>query len=63
MNSLVSIKEFLIIYLSILEIELVFNSMIMTNIYKGPVIKLVGKVILTAVLYAAAHGLAIRLWR
>jgi hypothetical protein len=35
----------------------------MSNIYKGPIIKLVGKVILTAALYAAAHGLAIRLWR
>jgi hypothetical protein len=35
----------------------------MNNIYKGSIIKLVGKVILTPVLYAAAHGVAIRLWR
>jgi hypothetical protein len=35
----------------------------MSNFYKGPVIKLVGKVILTAALYAAAYGLAIKLWR
>lgn len=35
----------------------------MGNIYKGPVIKLIGKVIITAVLYAAAHGLAVRVWR
>ena len=35
----------------------------MNNMYKGPIIKLVGKVILTAALYAAAYGLSIRLWR
>ena len=35
----------------------------MNNLYKGPVIKLVAKVIITAALYGAAHGLAIRIWR
>jgi hypothetical protein len=35
----------------------------MNNIYKGPILKLVGKVIVTAALYAAAYGLARRLWR
>jgi hypothetical protein len=35
----------------------------MNNMYKGPIIKLVGKVILTAALYAAASELARRLWR
>ena len=35
----------------------------MTDIYKGPIIKLVAKVILTAALYGVAYGLAKRLWR
>jgi len=35
----------------------------MKNIYQGPVIKLVGKVILTAALYAVAYGLARKVWR
>jgi len=35
----------------------------MHNIYKGPILKLVGKVIVTAALYAAAYGLSRRLWR
>jgi hypothetical protein len=35
----------------------------MNNIYKGPIIKLVGKVIVTAALYAVAYGLARRVWR
>ena len=35
----------------------------MKNIYQGPVIKLVGKVIVTAALYAVAYGLARRVWR
>ena len=51
------ILDFLKFYVMIDSIK------IMNNIYKGPVIKLVGKVILTAVVYAAAHGVAIRLWR
>jgi len=33
------------------------------NIYKGSILKLVGKVILTAALYAAAYGVAKKLWR
>jgi hypothetical protein len=36
---------------------------IMNNIYQGPVIKLVGKVILTAALYAVAYGLSKKIWR
>jgi len=36
---------------------------IMNNIYQGPVIKIVGKVILTAALYGIAYGLAKRIWR
>ena len=35
----------------------------MNDIYKGPVIKLVAKVILTAALYGIACGLVKRLWR
>ena len=35
----------------------------MKNIYQGPVIKLIGKVIVTAALYAVAYGLARRVWR
>jgi hypothetical protein len=35
----------------------------MKNIYQGPVIKLVGKVIVTAALYAVAYGLARKVWR
>jgi len=35
----------------------------MNNIYKGPILKLVGKVIVTAALYAVAYGLSRRLWR
>ena len=35
----------------------------MTDIYKGPIIKLVAKVILTAALYGIASGLARMLWR
>jgi hypothetical protein len=35
----------------------------MNNIYKGSVIKLVGKVILTAAFYGVAFGLSKKLWR
>lgn len=35
----------------------------MNDIYKGPIIKLVAKVILTAALCGVASGLARRLWR
>ena len=35
----------------------------MNNIYKGPILKLVAKVIVTAALYGAASGLSRRLWR
>lgn len=34
----------------------------MNNIYKGPVVKLVAKVIITALLYGIAYGLSKRLW-
>ena len=36
---------------------------IMNNIYQGPVIKIVGKVILTAALYAVAYGLSNKIWK
>jgi hypothetical protein len=35
----------------------------MNNMYKGPILKLVGKVIVTAALFAVASGLSQRLWR
>ena len=35
---------------------------IMTNIYKGPIIKLVGKVLLSVALYSIAAGLTKKIW-
>lgn len=35
----------------------------MTNIYKGPVLKIVGKIIITATLYGIAYGVSKRVWR
>lgn len=35
----------------------------MTNIYKGPFLKLAGKIILTAAMYAIAYGVSKRIWR
>lgn len=35
----------------------------MTNIYEGPILKIVGKIILTATLYGIAYGVSKRIWR
>lgn len=35
----------------------------MTNIYKGPIWKIVGKVILTAAFYGIAYGMSKTIWR
>jgi len=34
----------------------------MKNIYKGPIIKLIGKVLLSVALYAVAAGLTKKIW-
>lgn len=60
------IKNLCFFFTLMLSFEKQYSIMlfqIMNNIYQGPVIKIVGKVILTAALYAVAYGLSNKIWR